>query len=104
MGVNELSALLWRERAALEALLEAPESAVEAARAEMQAIVLLRDIEVATVGEEWGVNDADHAALCVHAPPGPWGWILTEHLTALDACRSELSARAARRSHRSGRG
>jgi hypothetical protein len=103
MGSIELAALLWQERAAVEQLVETQESVqrvldtydVEAAFAGMAAVqevldelrplLLLRDVEVAVVAEEWAAGDVALAGLPAHAPPGPWGDILTDHIDALRA-------------------
>jgi hypothetical protein len=102
VGAIELTALLWREREAVQAVLERQQEFLEAlrvsdrgsvARAEtaledvvdrLRPVVLLRDIEVAAVADEWGVlTELSLATLPRFAPPGPWGGIFADHLKAL---------------------
>jgi hypothetical protein len=102
VGAIELTALLWREREAVQAVLErqqelaqvlcAPDggrvdravSALQDVLDRLRPVVLLRDIEVAAVAEEWGVSEGlTVAALPRFAPPGPWGGIFSGHLDAL---------------------
>jgi GAF domain-containing protein len=45
---------------------------------------------VSVVADEWAAGDAPLAGLAAHAPAGPWGDILADHLEALRA----LAARA----------
>ncbi len=109
----ELTALLWREREALQAVVDRqqelaetigaahpdpgrtgpPEAAGDVGRAadaledaigRLRPIVLMRDIEVAAVAEEWDAPAGVILAELPHfAPPGPWGDILADHLRAL---------------------
>jgi hypothetical protein len=110
VGAIDLTALLWREREAMRAVLErlqelataleAPDrgrvdtalSAFEDARDRLRPIVLARDIEVAAVEVEWrapvGLTLAD---LPRYAPPGPWGEILADHLAALRALAAVIA-------------
>jgi hypothetical protein len=103
MGSIELTALLWQERAAVEQTVEAQGdvqrmldtgdvhevfagiSRVQEALDELRPVLLLRDVEVAVVVEEWAAGDVPLAGLPAHAPTGPWGDILTDHITALRA-------------------
>jgi hypothetical protein len=111
MGSIELTALLWEERAALEQLVEAQDAVqrtldaddlqavlsgiarVQDVLDELRPVLLLRDVEVSVVADEWAAGDAPLAGLAglaAHAPAGPWGDILADHLEALRA----LAARA----------
>ncbi|AMM19694.1 flagellar biosynthesis protein FlgN [Frondihabitans sp. PAMC 28766] len=102
MGVNELSAVLWRERELLELLtfkleeeqllLTAGKSRwIEHATREVEQVLdrlrtagLERTVEVAVVAEEWGTEpETPLRELVAHAPDGPWADIFTSHLRAM---------------------
>jgi hypothetical protein len=101
MGANELSALLWRERASIEAaialqgqllaafeandLFQASEAvaSVDAELSRLRSLILLRDIETESVAQEWDAPGTRLNQLPDHAPPGPWGEILADHLREL---------------------
>jgi hypothetical protein len=101
MGTIELTALLWQERTAVERLVEAQAavqreldagdvqavfagiSRVQEMLDELRPVLLLRDIEVSVVADEWAAGDVPLAGLAEKAPAGPWGDILTDHLVAL---------------------
>ncbi|WP_108252819.1 flagellar biosynthesis protein FlgN [Planctomonas deserti] len=112
MGAIELTALLWREREALEVVLErqheladalrgsdrrridAALAAREGALGRLRPVVLSRDIEIVALADEWVVLPGlTLATLPRYAPPGPWGEIFTDHLRAL----SDLATRAVER-------
>jgi hypothetical protein len=102
MSVNELSAVLWRERELLELLtykLETEQLLLTAGRSRwidhasreveqvverLRAVGLERSVESAAVAEEWGAeSDAPLRAVVAAAPAGPWGEILASHLRAM---------------------
>jgi len=102
VGVNELSAVLWRERELLELLtfkleeeqllLTAGKSRwIEHATREVEQVLerlrtagLERTVEVAVVAEEWGTaGETPLRELVDHAPDGPWADIFTSHLRAM---------------------
>jgi len=102
VGVNELSAVLWRERELLELLtfkleeeqllLTAGKSRwIEHATREVEQVLdrlrtagLERTVEVAVVAEAWGADsDTPLRELVDHAPDGPWADIFTSHLRAM---------------------
>jgi hypothetical protein len=102
VGAIELTAMLWREREALQAVLERQQDLVSALRAadpggidravsaledvldRLRPVILMRDIEVAAVAEEWGAEPGlSLARLPKVEPPGPWGEIFSAHLDAL---------------------
>jgi flagellar biosynthesis/type III secretory pathway chaperone len=102
VGVNELSAVLWRERELLELLtfkleeeqllLTAGKSRwIEHATREVEQVLdrlrtagLERTVEVAVVAEEWGTSsEAPLRELVDHAPEGPWADIFSSHLRAM---------------------
>ncbi|MFD3445143.1 flagellar protein FlgN [Microbacteriaceae bacterium 4G12] len=112
MGAIELTALLWREREALEAVLERQRELADALRGSdrhridgalaaredalgrLRPVVLSRDIEIVALADEWGVlSGLTLAILPRYAPPGPWGEIFTDHLRAL----TDLATRAVER-------
>ncbi len=102
MGVNELSAVLWRERELLELLLFKLEEEqllltagksrwvghasreIEQVMVRLRDIALARSVEVTTVGTEWEcAEDATLREIIAAAPAGPWQDIFTAHLTAM---------------------
>jgi hypothetical protein len=101
MGTIELTALLWQERASVERLVEAQSavqraldaddvqavlagiSRVQSELDDLRPVLLSRDIEVAAVADEWSAGDVPLAELAAHAPAGPWGEIVADHLVAL---------------------
>jgi flagellar biosynthesis/type III secretory pathway chaperone len=102
VGVNELSAVLWRERELLELLtfkleeeqllltagksrwIEHATREVEQVLDRLRAAGLERTVEVAVVAEEWGTaGETPLRDLVDHAPDGPWADIFTSHLKAM---------------------
>ncbi len=102
MGVNELSAVLWRERELLELLtfkleeeqllltagksrwIEHATREVEQVLDRLRAAGLERTVEVAVVAEEWGTHgETPLRELVDHAPDGPWADIFSSHLRAM---------------------
>ncbi|TAM68401.1 MAG: flagellar protein FlgN [Microbacteriaceae bacterium] len=102
MGVQELSASLWRERELLELLIFKLEEEhllltsgksrwiqhatreVEQVMERLKAAGLARAIEVSGVAAEWGTREgATLLELIADAPQGPWAEIFTDHLTAM---------------------
>ncbi|AMB58767.1 flagellar export chaperone FlgN [Microterricola viridarii] len=102
MGVNELSAVLWRERELLELLLFKLEEEqllltagksrwvghasreIEQVMVRLRDIALSRSVEVTSVGTEWAcAEDATLREIIAAAPAGPWQDIFAAHLTAL---------------------
>ena len=102
MGAIELTALLWREREALEAVVERQRELADALRGSdprriddalvareeaigrLRPVVLMRDIEIVALADEWGaVTGLTIVTLPRFAPPGPWGGIFADHLRAL---------------------
>ena len=111
MSVNELSAVLWRERELLELLtfkLEEEQLLLAAGRSrwvshasrEVEQVLerlrstgLERAASSAAVAEEWGVDPAAPLRDVVAAAPnGPWGEILAAHLTAMVELTSQIGA------------
>ena len=109
MGVNELSAVLWRERELLELLtfkleeeqllLTAGKSRwIEHATREVEQVLdrlrtagLERTVEVAVVAEEWGTDsETPLRELVTHAPDGPWADIFTSHLRAMTELTTQI--------------
>lgn len=102
MSVNDLSAVLWRERELLELLtfkLEEEQLLLAAGRSrwishasrEVEQVLdrlrstgLERSALSAAVAEEWGMpSDAPLREVVAAAPSGPWGEILASHLAAM---------------------
>jgi hypothetical protein len=112
VGAIDLTATLWREREALQAVLERQQELAQGLRADrpggaglgepdpgalgraldaledavdrLRPIVLLRDVEVVAAAEEWGAPAGlGLGELPRYAPAGPWGEIVTDHLRAL---------------------
>jgi len=102
MSVNDLSAVLWRERELLELLtfkLEEEQLLLAAGRSrwishasrEVEQVLdrlrttgLERSAQSAAVAEEWGMpSDAPLREVVAAAPSGPWGEILASHLAAM---------------------
>ncbi|MGU3408886.1 flagellar protein FlgN [Microbacterium sp. M1A1_1b] len=102
MSVNDLSAVLWRERELLELLtfkLEEEQLLLAAGRSrwvshasrEVEQVLqrlrttgLERSAQSAAVAEEWGVDPAAPLRdVVAAAPSGPWGEILASHLQAM---------------------
>jgi transposase len=109
--MNELSAVLWRERELLELLtfkLEEEQLLLTAGRSRwvdhasreveqvlerLRAVGLERGIESAAVAEEWGTpSDAPLRAIVAAAPAGPWGDILAAHLRAMLELTTQIAA------------
>lgn len=102
MGVDELSALLWKERELLDLLvfkleeeqliltsgktrwLQHATLEVEQVLQRLRAAGLARTVEVGSVAAEWGTpEDATLRQLAGDAPPGPWSSIFAAHLKAM---------------------
>lgn len=112
MNINDLSALLWNERKMLETYVSALQDkrrlfaagdldfvqTVQVYEAEMAAerlgeIRLLRDMGIADVAEEWGLDSHPSLQkLAACAPPGPWGPILSMHDQALQELNGDANA------------
>ncbi|MFJ3035004.1 flagellar protein FlgN [Curtobacterium pusillum] len=111
MSVNELSAVLWRERELLELLtfkLEEEQLLLAAGRSrwvshasrEVEQVLerlrstgLERAASSAEVAEEWGVaTDAPLREVVAAAPSGPWGEILAAHLTAMVELTTQIGS------------
>lgn len=109
MGVQELSALLWRERELLELLvfkleeeqllLTAGKSRwvhyatreVEQVMERLRSAGLGRSVEVASLAREWGTDEsATLRELISQAPPGAWAEILDAHLDSLTKLTDEI--------------
>lgn len=109
MGVNELSAQLWRERELLELLLfklEEQELLLAAGRSrwmqfatrEIEQVLdglrtagIARVVEAETVASEWGAPEgASIRQLIDSAPEGAWRDVLTEHLRAMTRLTDEI--------------
>ncbi|MFZ7087933.1 flagellar protein FlgN [Curtobacterium sp. RRHDQ10] len=110
MGVNELSAVLWRERELLELLtfkLEEEQLLLTAGRSRwidhasreveqvlerLRAVGLERSMESAAIAEEWGTpSDAPLREIVAAAPAGPWGDILGAHLRAMIELTTQIA-------------
>jgi hypothetical protein len=111
MSVNDLSAVLWRERELLELLtfkLEEEQLILAAGRSrwvdhasrEVEQVLdrlrttgLERSAESAAVAEEWGVApEAPLREIVAAAPSGPWGDILAAHLRAMIELTTQIGA------------
>ncbi len=111
MSAAELSAALWREREALDALVYALEvehlllaagrtnridratTDVDKALAAVRHAGVARSAAVAAVADEWvAPADATLRQLIEHSPDGPWREILGEHLSALSALAEQIAA------------
>ncbi len=111
MSVNDLSAVLWRERELLELLtfkLEEEQLLLAAGRSrwvshasrEVEQVLerlrstgLERAASSAAVAEEWGVDpDAPLRDVVAAAPNGPWGEILATHLAAMVELTTHIGA------------
>lgn len=109
--MNELSAVLWRERELLELLtfkLEEEQLLLTAGRSRwidhasrevaqvldrLRAVGLERSAESAAVAEEWGTpTDAPLRDIVAAAPEGPWGEILGAHLRAMVELTAQIAA------------
>jgi len=109
VGAIELTALLWREREALQTAVERQQQLLEALREsdggavddslaalaraldELRPVILERDIEITALADDWGVlTELTVALLPRFAPPGPWSRIFADHLDAL----TDLATRA----------
>ncbi|MHA7263577.1 putative bifunctional diguanylate cyclase/phosphodiesterase [Arthrobacter sp. TMN-37] len=95
MGIPELSATLWQERHALEELLGPTGQRTEdTLREELGLIRLARDVEIAAVAQEWGLDPATGLpGLAAGAPTDTWRWILDSHHQALTDLEVQLRAR-----------
>ncbi|MCR2824514.1 flagellar export chaperone FlgN [Microbacterium sp. zg.Y909] len=110
MGANELSMQLWQERELLELLLfklEEQRLLLEAggirwihfATREIEQVLeqlrvsgLGRDVEVSSVGREWGVPDAATLAELIDAAPSDaWREVFADHRVALTARMTEVA-------------
>ncbi|PZE75795.1 flagellar protein FlgN [Curtobacterium sp. MCBD17_034] len=112
MGMNELSAVLWRERELLELLtfkLEEEQLLLTAGRSRwvdhasreveqvlerLRAVGLERSVESAAVAEQLGApTDAPlREIVSAAAPEGPWGEILAAHLRAMIELTAQVAA------------
>jgi hypothetical protein len=111
MSVNDLSAVLWRERELLELLtfkLEEEQLLLTAGRSRwighasreveqvlerLRSVGLERTVESGAVAEEWGLgSDAPLRDIVAAAPGGPWGEILASHLQAMVELTSQIGA------------
>lgn len=109
VGVNELSAMLWRERELLELLLFKLEEEqllltagksrwvghasreVEQVMNRLRDAALGRSVEVADVATEWGCpEDASLREIIGAAPAGPWQDIFTAHLAAMTELTGQI--------------
>lgn len=103
MGASELSALLWQERELLDVLefrLEAEQALLAAGKtrwiqrasdeiasitAQLRKLNLVRDVEVAQLAEEWGIEGElpSLRQIIAAAPELVWHDIFSAHLAAL---------------------
>lgn len=109
MGVNELSAVLWRERELLEMLLFKLEEEqllltagksrwvghasreIEQVMNRLRDAALGRSVEVADLAAEWGSpEDATLRELIAAAPAGPWHDIFEAHLAAMGELTTQI--------------
>jgi hypothetical protein len=109
--MNELSAVLWRERELLELLtfkLEEEQLLLTAGRSRwidhasrevaqvlerLRLVGLERSAESAAVASDWGApTDAPLREIVEAAPAGPWGEILAAHLRAMVELTSQIAA------------
>lgn len=109
MGVNELSAVLWRERELLELLLFKLEEEqlllaagksrwvghasreIEQVMVRLREVALGRSVEVTEVATEWDCSeDATLREVIAAAPVGPWQDIFTAHLTAMTELTAQI--------------
>lgn len=109
MGVNELSAVLWRERELLELLLFKLEEEqlllaagksrwvghasreVEQVMNRLREIALARSVEVADLSTEWDCSDdATLREIIAAAPAGPWQDIFSAHLSAMGDLTAQI--------------
>lgn len=109
MGVNELSALIWRERELLEMVvfkldveqlllttgkskwLHHATNEIEQVVDSLRDVGLARSVEVAAVAVEWGTSeDATLRHLIDNAPAGPWAEIFAGHLNALTQLTDDI--------------
>ncbi|WP_267785011.1 hypothetical protein [Paenarthrobacter ureafaciens] len=104
LNANDLSALLWRERALLDQVLLnletkafLPHGGGESGHpllgeqlmdiiVRLRLVELARSVEVSSLAKEWKIPE-DHTLshLVAHAPTGVWAQILGEHLAAMTA-------------------
>lgn len=109
MNIIDLSALLWSERKLLESYVSALQEkrrllaageidSVQIYEAEMAAkrlgeIRLLRDMEIAVVAKDLGMNgQVSLQELAAYAHPHPWGQILLMHDQALQELNEDGAA------------
>lgn len=109
MGVQDLSALLWRERELLEMLIfkleeeqllltagrsrwiEHATREVEQVMVRLRSIGLARTVEVGAVAAEWGTDEgATLRELAVHAPTDAWSDIFTDHYRAMSESMRQI--------------
>ena len=109
MGVNELSASLWRERELLDLLvfkleeeqlllaagksrwLQYATREVEQVMERLRTAALARSVEVSAVTREWGAHpSATLRELVEHAPEGPWADLFTAHLQAMTELTTQI--------------
>jgi hypothetical protein len=109
MSAHELSASLWRERELLELLvfklteeqllltsgksrwLQYATQEVEQVMEKLRTAGLARSVEVASIAEEWGVDDsATLKELTLHSTDEAWRGILSSHLTAMTQLTREI--------------
>ncbi len=108
IGPWELSALLWRERAAMERLLDAqqrqPKMPINGENALVGTVAvqvealgvarLERDCAVSSVAAQWSASTATLQDLVLHAPTDAWRFVFNEHLRAVDNLREQLTQRS----------
>lgn len=109
MGVQDLSAMLWRERELLELLIfkleeeqlllaagksrwiEHATREVEQVMARLRTTGLARAVEVATVAAEWGTDEgATLRELAMHAPTDAWADIFVDHFQAMSESTRQI--------------
>lgn len=109
MGVNELSAVLWRERELLEMLLFKLEEEqllltagksrwvghasreIEQVMNRLRDAALGRSVEVTELAAEWGSpEDATLREIIAVAPAGPWHDIFEAHLVAMTELTNQI--------------
>lgn len=111
MTPQDLSALLWQERELLELLVFKLEEEqllltsgktrwlhhatreVEQVLERLREVGLARAVHAAGVATAWGIDDgATLREISAAAPDGPWRELLSEHLQAMTALVSQISA------------
>lgn len=111
MGVQDLSAMLWRERELLELLIFKLEEEqlllaagksrwIQHATREVEQVMdslrttgLARAVEVATAAAEWGTDEgATLRELAAHAPTEAWAGIFADHRQAMSESTRQIRA------------